>query len=461
MKRIAALLIVCLASACSAAEKPNVIVIITDDMGYIDLGVTGSKDVPTPNMDQLANDGVRFTQGYVTASVCCPSRAGLLTGRYQQRFGHEFNNFAIPINGFGKDDMGLHVDEKTIGDAFGANGYRTMMVGKWHMGDGPKYFPLNRGFDEMFGLKAGSRSYWPIKNPRDSHAIYKDFDVIDESNLTYLTDNLTTAAVDFIDRHHDKPFFMYLSYTAPHGPMHAKESDLEALARIKDRKRRTYAAMMKSLDEGVGKVRQTLARHGLTENTLIVFINDNGGATGNGSDNGPYRGMKGSKWEGGVRVPYFITWPGRLPKGQTYDHPVSALDIMPTTLAAVGAEWDSALPLDGVNLVPYITGQSTGRPHDTLYWRRGVAAAVRDGDWKLIRSQGNPDLLFNLADDPGERENLADQHPQRVAQLKAKLSAWEKDLAPPRWTEGEKWQRFQVLKHRMEVDTRAEERKYP
>ncbi len=444
------------------ARRPNVIVILTDDMGYADLGISGGEQILTPNIDRLVNDGVNFTNAYVTASVCCPSRAGLLTGRYQQRFGHEFNNFAIPTEGYTQDDMGLSVDERTIGNAFQDGGYATMCVGKWHMGGGEKFDPSQRGFDEVFAIEAGHRSYWPYTGEarRANRIQISDDELLPEEQVTYLTDDLTNAAVGFIERHQDEPFFIYLAYNAPHGPMHGKEADEEFYGSISDQRRRTYAAMMKALDEGIGKVQQTIADNGLAKDTLIVFTNDNGGATSNGSDNGPFRGMKGSKWEGGVRVPFSLTWHQNLPRGAAYELPVSTLDILPTTLAAAGIEYQG-LPLDGVNLLPFIADPESGSPHDALFWRRGVAAAVRMGDWKLIRVEGNPDLLFNLAADRGERNDVAPDHPEKVVMLKNRLAEWENELAPPKWTEGEKWSRNQVLKHQMQVQTRQQERKYP
>ncbi|MFG0287097.1 MAG: sulfatase [Rhodopirellula sp. JB044] len=446
----------------AAESRPRVIVILADDMGYADLGVTGCTEIRTPNIDQLSTDGVRFTAAYATASVCCPSRAGLLTGRYQQRFGHEFNNFSIPTKGFSADDMGLHPDERTIGNAFQDAGYTTMCIGKWHMGGGEKYDPANRGFDEVFAIESGNRSYRSYQNDvnQGKRIQLAGGNFLPEEDVTYITDDLTQAAVDFIDRHQDDPFFIYLSYTAPHTPMQAKDSDLDTYQSIADPRRRTYAAMMKSLDEGVGRLRATLKDKGLDQNTLIVFTSDNGGATNNGSDNGIYRGMKGSKWEGGIRVPFVMTWPEQLNAGQTYDKPISTLDILPTTLAAIGTTHQGK-PLDGVNILPYLSGMPDASPHETLFWRRGVAAAIRSGDWKLLRVEGNPDLLFNLVDDPSEQTNRAEAHPELVQRLHAELAKWERELARPRWTEGKKWERNQVLKHQMKINTREQERKYP
>ena len=447
-----------------AAPRPNIIVLITDDAGCVDFGCYGGKQIPTPHIDSIARDGVRFTQGYVSASVCCPSRAGLLTGRYQQRFGHEFNGFAIPQPGFTPEDMGLDPDETTLAEALKPLGYRTMIVGKWHMGTHERFHPKHHGFDEFFGIKGGSRSYFgvPRKRVSENWKLYRNEEVVPESEISYLTDMLTDEAVAYVERNRERPFFLYLSYTAVHGPMHGKAEDIEHFNGIADKKRRTFAAMDKALDDGVGRLLATLKANGLDDNTLLFFINDNGGATSNGSDNGPLRGMKGSKWEGGVRVPFMVKWPARLKAGKVYDHPVISLDIQATAIAAGGGDaGKQPKPLDGVDLIPFLTGESAKAPHDALYWRRGVAAAVRQGPWKLIRSESNPPILVNLEDDLGETQNLASGNPRIVERLSGLLSDWEKGLAPPKWREGERWSQNQIQKHRMEVIGRDAERKLP
>lgn len=453
-------------AAIRAAEPdppPNIIVILTDDAGYVDFGCYGGTVIPTPQIDSLARDGVRFSNGYVTASVCCPSRAGLLTGRYQQRFGHECNGPGKVLPPYRDDQGGLAVDEQTIGTSLQALGYRTMAVGKWHMGLAPQFFPLNRGFHEFFGMKGGSRGYFPIPGkPGPGQVMWKNQEEYPEEDLRYLTDDFTDAAIDFIQRHPATPFFLYLSYNAVHTPMHAEAEDLEAFADLGDKTRRTYAAMDKALDDGVGRVLETLRDLGLEQNTLVFFINDNGGATNNGSDNGPLRGMKGSKWEGGIRVPFMVKWPARFPAGTTYEAPVSALDILATSVAAAGGDPGAhPKPLDGVNLIPFLTGTSQGEPHPQLFWRRSVAAACRQGPWKLIRTQGNPTLLFNLDQDPGETHDLADRFPDRVRALTTALETWESELAPLRWREGERWEKNQMAKHRMSVVGREQERRSP
>ncbi len=448
----------------SAASKPNIIVLITDDAGYADFGCYGGTQIPTPHIDSIARDGIRFTQGYVSASVCCPSRAGLLTGRYQQRFGHEFNGFAIPQPGFGPEDMGLDPDETTIAEALKPLGYRTMIVGKWHMGVLDRFHPKHHGFDEFFGIKGGSRSYFGVekKGISEGWKLYRNDEIIPESEIGYLTDMLTDEAIAYVERNKQRPFFLYLSYTAVHGPMHGKPEDIGHFEGIGDKKRRTFAAMDKALDDGVGRLLRTLKENGLEEDTLLFFINDNGGATSNASDNGPLRGMKGSKWEGGIRVPYMVKWPERLGAGTVYNHPVISLDIAATAIAAAGGSpGKRPKALDGVDLLPFLTGANRKPPHDTLFWRRGVAAAVRQGPWKLIRSKTNPPVLVNLADDLGETRNLASEKPDIVARLATKLTQWERELAPPKWREGERWSKNQIYKHRMDVIGRDMERKIP
>ncbi|MBI9018671.1 MAG: sulfatase-like hydrolase/transferase [Phycisphaerae bacterium] len=443
-------------------RKPNILVIISDDAGYIDFGCFGGKQFPTPNIDRFARRAVRCTNGYVTASVCGPSRAGLMTGRYQQRFGHEFNGPSSPTPGFTKEDMGLDTQEKTIAQHIKPLGYKTMALGKWHLGSLEKYHPLQRGFDEFYGFLGGSRSYFPLEKKQQNvnAAMRRGDEKIDEvAEIKYLTDDLTAAAIDFIDRNKQEPFFMYLAYNAVHAPMHGKEEIIDQFGEISPKGRRIYAAMTTSLDIGVGKVMDCLAKNKIDKDTLIIFINDNGGATVNSSDNGPLRGMKGSKWEGGIRVPYMLSWKGQLPEGVTYDKPVSSLDILPTAIAAAGGKAEAKL--DGVNLLPYLTGDKKGQPHEILFWRRGVAAAVRQGKWKLIRVKSNPDLLFDLEKDLGETTNIAGKYPQKVKELLAELTNWEKDFPLPKWTEGKYWEDNQIRKHQMDVIGRDMERKYP
>jgi arylsulfatase A-like enzyme len=335
-----------------------------------------------------------------------------------------------------------------------AQGYRTLAIGKWHLGELPKYHPNQRGFDEFYGFLGGSRSYWPLKNPGHGTAIRRDQEAVDElSEITYLTDNFTDAAMDFIERNRAQPFFVYLSYNAVHGPFHAKEEDLEQCRKIEPKNRWMVSAMTKSMDDNIGRLLAQLDRLALTENTLIVFLNDNGGTQGTAHCNGSLRGFKGTYWEGGIRVPFIASWPAQLPKGKRFEHPVSALDLLPTCLAAGGGAMDPAWAMDGVNLLPYFRGQREGPPHKTLFWRFWRVAVAREGPWKLLRVAENPLkenrrllaplMLINLEDDPGETTNLAGAFPEITQALLQKLEAWEESLAQPRWYDGSNWQHWQ------------------
>ncbi|NQU19933.1 MAG: sulfatase-like hydrolase/transferase [Candidatus Nealsonbacteria bacterium] len=437
------------------AAQPNVIVILSDDAGYADFGVTGGGTlVPTPHIDRLAREGIFCRQGYVTASTCTPSRMGLMSGRYQQRFGAECNVPTIPTPGYTKEDLGLDTEQRTLGDAMKAQGYRTMAIGKWHLGELPKYHPNQRGFDEFYGFLGGSRSYWATKQPSHGRAIRRNEKAVDElAEITYLTDNFTDAAIDFIGRYQKQPFFLYLAYNAVHGPFHAKEEDLEQCAKIEPASRWMVSAMTKSMDDNIGRLLAQLDGLGLTENTLIVFLNDNGGTQEATHSNGSLRGFKGTYWEGGIRVPYVVSWPAQLPKGKRFDHPVSSLDLLPTCLAAAGAEVDPAWAVDGVNLLPYFNGEREGAPHETLFWRFWRVAVAREGAWKLLRVAENPLeqkrellaplMLINLDDDPAETTNLAAKFPEKTQALLRKLEAWEKPLARPRWYDGSNWKHWQ------------------
>ncbi len=449
--------------ATAKAKKPNVIIILSDDAGYADFGVTGNKLVPTPHIDRLAHNGVICSQGYVTGSTCTPSRMGLMAGRYQQRFGAECNVPTIPTPGYTKEDLGLDTSERTLGDAMRALGYRTMAIGKWHLGELPRYHPCRRGFDEFYGFLGGSRSYWPLENPDRGHALRRNYEPVDEAEeIEYLTDDFTDAALDFVERHRGQPFFLYLAYNAVHGPKHAKEEDIEQCSTISPQGRRLVAAMTRSMDAGIGRLQAKLDALGLTKDTLVVFLNDNGGPQDKAYSNWPLRGHKGSYWEGGIRVPFIVSWPGRLPQGRRYGPPVSALDLLPTCVAAGGGEVRADWHLDGVNLLPFLTGKRRVPPHKTLFWRFWRVSVVREGPWKLIRVADDPLqkerhllqplILLKLDDDPGETHNLAEAHPEKARELRGKLEQWETSLAQPRWYDGanwQHWQKMQIKNHRM------------
>nr|WP_294896715.1 sulfatase-like hydrolase/transferase [uncultured Pedobacter sp.] len=461
------LLAIMVNAACSQQKKtakntkPNVIIILSDDAGYADYGAYGGKEIPTPNIDALIASGVKFTNAYVTASVCAPSRAGLITGRYQQRFGFENNQSGAPTAGFTKEDMGIDPKENTFGDEMRGNGYRTLAVGKWHLGDQEKHFPLNRGFDEFYGFVGGHRSFFPIKGKVSAdEVIHNNKTIVPESKVTYLTDMWTDKAISFMKQKSDKPFFIYLAYNAVHTPVDSKKKYWDQFSFIADSGRRAYAGLMASLDENVGRLRQTLKENNLDENTLVFFLNDNGGATNNSSDNGPLRGMKGSVWEGGIRVAMSMVWKNHLPQHITYDKPVNSLDFLPTALAATGGKQIGKNKLDGKNLFPYIKGKDKAIPHEDLFWKRGVSAAIREGNWKLIRVETDPILLFDLSKDLSETKNIAQENPEVVKRLLGKLANWEKGLSKPHWTSSYGSENL-IIKHRMETVGREMERMYP
>jgi len=432
------------ADAPASAAPPNVIIIVADDAGYADFGAFGDPEMPTPAIDSIAANGVRFTQAYNAASVCSPSRAGLLTGRYPQRFGHEFNIPRTAQPGADINDIGLPLSESTVAEAMRDLGYSTIAVGKWHLGIADRFHPLERGFDEFFGFLYGSRSYFPLEEI-DERGLLLLRDNEPQPERGYMTDVLAEETADLIERHRDRPFFLYVNFNAVHTPMHAKEEHLELFADVEDERRRTLAAMTVSLDEGVATILAKLRELDLEENTLLFFVNDNGGATNNASINAPYRGQKGDKFEGGIRVPFMVQWPARLPHGADYDAPVTSMDIFPTAVAA--ARGNPAAEIDGVNLIPYLTGEAPGRPHQTLFWRRGVIASIRDNDWKLIRVDGAPAWLFDLAADPYETTNFLGAEPARVAEMAERLEAWELETVEPGWRTDPFWTQNQIDKH--------------
>lgn len=410
------------------AARPNILIIVGDDMGYADIGVHGCKDIPTPHLDSLAKNGVRCTNGYVSGPYCSPTRAGLMTGRYQNRFGHEFNPGPNPMG-----EIGLPLTEVTLADRLKAAGYKTGMVGKWHLGDAEKFHPINRGFQEYFGFLGGARSFFPITgNVPVGAKMYRNLEVLPEDQ-PYTTDTFAKEASAFIDRHAKDEWFLYLTFNAVHTPMHATEKYLERFKDVQPEARRTYCAMMSAMDDAIGAVLAKLDENKLTENTLVFFVSDNGGPPVNASSNGVLRGNKAQTWEGGIRVPYLVQWKGRLPAGKTYDNPVIQLDFHPTVLAAAGIEAKDA-KLDGVNLLPYLEGKVTTPPHDTLYWRFGDQMAIRHGNLKLVQGRGAQQrMLFDLAADIGEQKDLSADKPEVVKELTAKYDAWTATLEQPRW----------------------------
>ncbi len=411
--------------------KPNIILIVADDLGYGELGVQGSKDIPTPNIDAIARNGVRFTNGYASCPVCSPTRAGLMTGRYQQRFGHELN----PGPGESADpSFGLALSEATIAERLKPLGYATGMFGKWHLGYSPEFQPVKRGFDEFYGFLAGAHTYLRVEGGA-KNAIMRGTEPV--ADMDYTTDAFTREAVSFIERHKSEPFFVYLPYNAVHGPLEALPKYLARFGGITDKKRRTFAAMLSALDDGVGQVLGKVRELGLEQDTLVLFISDNGGPTAQTtSGNAPLRGFKGQVLEGGIRVPYMMQWKGTLPEGKVSDTPVISLDIHPTILAAAGGVLPEDKKLDGVNLIPHLAGKKGEAPHDRLFWRFGEQCAVRMGDWKMLKLADGKVELYNLADDIGEKNNLAAGNPEKLKELQVAYDQWNAQLVPPRWKRG-------------------------
>lgn len=415
-----------------AAEscRPNIVVILADDLGYADLGCQGCKDIPSPRIDSIAKNGVRFTDGYVTCPVCSPTRAGLMTGRYQQRFGHELNP-GPPEKA--EAVFGLPFKEKTMANHLKAAGYVTGLVGKWHLGLTDGYFPTQRGFDQYYGFLHGAHPYLYGSKDQRKIEVFRGRTVIEEKE--YLTAAFAREAVSFIDRHRQAPFFLYLAFNAVHLPLEVTQKYLDRFPQIQDPKRRTYAAMLSAMDDAVGAVLDKLRAAGPAENTLIFFVSDNGGPTAkNTSRNDPLRGYKDQLLEGGIRVPFLVQWKNHLPAGAVYHHPVSTLDIVPTALAAGSVKSPGDLPLDGVDLLPYLNGKSQGTPHQALYWRYGDQWAIRTGNWKLVQWDKEPAQLYDLGTDIGESRNLAQQRPDSVKELTAAWQAWNQGLVRPLWT---------------------------
>lgn len=462
---------VALGASLSADDgRPNIIVFFADDLGYGELGCQGNSEIPTPYIDSIAESGVRFTAGYVAGPNCSPSRAGLLTGRTPTRFGYEFN----PIGARNEEPgIGLPSKEVTIAETLQDAGYTTGLIGKWHQGGGAEYHPFRHGFDEFFGftheghyfvpppwkgvttmlrrksLPDGSKGRWE----GEKRLIYSthmksaepDYDAnnpivrggqpVVESE--YLTDAFTREAVDFIDRHDDKPFFLYLAYNAVHSPLQGADKYMKKFAHIEDVHRRIFAAMLANMDDSVGAVMNQLRKSGLEENTLVFFLSDNGGPTRElTSSNLPLRGEKGQMYEGAIRVPYMVQWKGKIPAGEVYHQPVSSFDIYATAVAN-SAGVTVPEQVEGVDLLPFLKGEDQGRPHETLYWRQGGKAAMRHGDWKIVRMGKRLQAgrakweLYDLSKDVSEQTNLAGVHPEILAELISRWNEMNSEMVDP------------------------------
>ena len=410
-------------------DPPNVVLIFVDDLGWNDVSYNGATEITTPNIDRLAEEGIIFSNGYVTSPVCTPSRAGLLTGRYPSRFGVEANMAYMPFD----KHLGMPLEETTFPTYLQAEGYHTGIVGKWQLGAAQHFNPLQRGFDYFYGFLGGGHDYWKIdaSNPADSYSIPLAEDRNTASFTGYLTDALTDKAIEYIgrEREADQPFFLYLAYNAPHGPLQAPEELVQKYQAIENADRRTYLAMVDSLDRNVGRVLEALDDSGLRQDTIVFFVSDNGAVLGWG-DNGSLRGGKSDFYEGGIRVPFVASWPARWPQGETYEPMVSTLDISATVLAMASTTvTDEARPLDGVDLDPFLRGEEDGPPHEALFWRDSLSGeyAVRSGNMKLVDVKFAPPILINLDRDIGERTNLLDSQKETAQELAGLWNAWNRD----------------------------------
>lgn len=418
------------------ASRPNIVVLFADDAGYSDFGfqpeATADMAGLTPHIDSIATEGAVFQAFYMSACVCSPSRAGLMTGRYQQRFGHEKN---IPP-GYMKGGMAL--EEATIADRLRGAGYETGLVGKWHLGYPDPYHPNERGFDWFMGCLQGSRPYLEMEEPTPHRVLLRNRTATPEGG--YVTDRFGDAAVEFIEKERDEPFFLFVSFTAPHGPLQPRPGDAELpeLASIEKKRRRNYAGLVKAMDDNVGKVLAALERAGISEETLVLFTNDNGGQTQTAAINQPLRGRKGQLYEGGIRVPAALRWPGVVAPGTVVEAPAISLDLTPTFLAAAGSAPEPGAELDGLDLTAALRGEA-GDPltQRSLYWRRSGSEgpiAARRGRWKLLWNDRAEDPeLFDLANDVAESRDVAGDHPEVVAQLMAELEDYEAGLIEPLW----------------------------
>lgn len=422
-------------------SRPNVIIILTDDQGYADVGFNGCTDIPTPNIDRIAKAGVVFRNAYVSYAVCAPSRAGLLTGRYQDRFGYSRNPLYKPLD----PEIGLSLNEQMLPELLVKGGYRTMGIGKWHLGAHEQYRPWNRGFNEYYGFIGGGHRYFPAdynitnqdsaKNEAESYRtkLVRNGKVVEESE--YLTDALSREAVSFVERNKHQPFFLYLAYNAPHAPLQATEKYHNRFLNIQDPKRRTYAAMVSAVDDGVGLLLNKLQELNLDENTIVIFLSDNGGPENdNSSNNGSLRGSKGSLYEGGIRVPFAIQWPRKIKPGSEYHESIISLDIFATVAANIKGLPSQKNSLDGVNLLPYLQGLKKGSPHEYLFWRQFDQknyAVVHASGFKEVIIRDSSLFVYHLKKDISEEINLAEKSNQLIRRMEKERKKWEAATIPP------------------------------
>ena len=433
MKRLILLFVfISILVSCSSKTDsiPNIIIILADDAGYSDFGFMGSDEIKTPNLDQLALDGVTFNNAYVSASVCSPSRAGLLTGMYQQRFGHECNLDSDVNNSFDPNQI-------TIAEALKTEGYNTGLIGKWHLGDKAQNHPLKNGFDYFWGFISGARNYFYDPNEEFRNSIRNVVENYSQTKFDgYLTDVLGDKAIGFINKNHESnnPFFLFLSFNAPHTPMHAKDDVLE---KFKDNPRQVYASMMWSMDEAIGNVVEALKENNQYDNTIIYFLSDNGAAMSNDASPFPFKGWKGNQYEGGIKTPMIMTWKNKIKSNTHFDGFISALDIYKTSLEASKVNNEYMINADGKNIMNYLNDNNI--KNENLFWRKDKMATVRSGNYKLIRLNDTSTVLYNIEKNYFEDFDLKLKEPKVHDSLFSLLSKWENRLINPNWIENKNW----------------------
>jgi arylsulfatase A-like enzyme len=414
------------------AREPNLLFILADDLGYGDLSSFGRPDYQTPVLDRLAASGVRFTNAYSAASVCTPTRAGFMTGRYPERLPAGLQQ---PMS-WVIDQEGLGPEQPTIATQLKARDYETALIGKWHLGYRPEYGPIRHGFDEFFGILSGGVDYFTHRDATRRLGLYEGLVTVEKTG--YMTDLLTNRAVEYVSRQRRRPFYLSLQYTAPHWPWqgpgdHLTDTSMDGF-QGGGGSPKVYARMVQSLDTGVGRVLDALSKNRIERNTLVIFTSDNGGERY--SYNWPHQEGKGTLWEGGIRVPAMMRWPGVIPGGGVSDQIAISMDWTATLMAAGGAQAKTGYPLDGVDLLPVANRGRRPMPR-TLFWRQpGLRyngqppqAAVRQGRWKYLDVNGERHL-FDIVSDPGERKNLREAHPEVARELGSALARWEADLPP-------------------------------